>query len=118
MSGKQYRKHFVPLESDPEVFTGLIHRLGVSKQLEFQDVFSLDEPEFLPHPALALILIFPTSTEYEAHQAKVEATRSEYTGSGDGEDVTWFKQTIHNACGLYGLLHAVANGAARDFIGK
>jgi ubiquitin carboxyl-terminal hydrolase L3 len=118
MSNTLYRKHFIPLESDPEVFTQLIHDLGVSSSLQFQDVFSLDEPEFLPHPALALILIFPTSNAYEAVKARAEAGREEYDGRGDDEDVMWFKQTINNACGLYGILHAVANGPARDFIRK
>ncbi|KAK1767900.1 peptidase C12, ubiquitin carboxyl-terminal hydrolase 1 [Phialemonium atrogriseum] len=28
----------------------------------------------------------------------------------------WFKQTINNACGLYGILHALSNGAARDML--
>lgn len=30
----------------------------------------------------------------------------------------WFKQTIGNACGLYGLIHATCNGMTRDLIGK
>lgn len=34
----------------------------------------------------------------------------------EGEDVLWFKQTITNACGLYALLHAACNGAARKHI--
>ena len=28
----------------------------------------------------------------------------------------WFKQTIKNACGLIGILHAACNGATRDFL--
>ncbi|KAJ4198469.1 ubiquitinyl hydrolase 1 [Fusarium solani] len=90
-----YRKHFIPLESNPTVFTELAYGLGLSPELEFHDVFSLDEPDLLsliPRPAFALVL------------------------SGIDEDVVWLKQTINNACGLYGILHAVTNGAARDFI--
>ena len=30
--------------------------------------------------------------------------------------MVWFKQTIRNACGLIGLLHAVCNGPAREMI--
>ncbi|PKX98486.1 cysteine proteinase [Aspergillus novofumigatus IBT 16806] len=30
--------------------------------------------------------------------------------------VMWFKQTIRNACGLIGLLHAVANGEPRKHV--
>jgi ubiquitin carboxyl-terminal hydrolase L3 len=78
-------------------------------------VYSLDE-DFLPHPAIALILIFPTSDSYEAAKATDEALREHYSGSGPDEDVIWFKQTINNACGLYAILHAVCNGDAVRFI--
>lgn len=44
--------------------------------------------------------------------------REDYNGKGEGEPVIWYKQTIRNACGLIGLLHAVSNGAARGFVGK
>ncbi|KAF2502536.1 peptidase C12, ubiquitin carboxyl-terminal hydrolase 1 [Lophium mytilinum] len=116
---KQYRKSFIPLESNPDVFTELIHELGVSSTLCFQDVLSLDDEEllaFVPRPALALVLVFPSSSTYETHVAADEAARPDYTGSSDDEDVNWFKQTIYNACGLYGILHAVCNGKAREHI--
>lgn len=124
---KSYRKHYVPLESNPEVFNRLIQKLGVScgskarPGLEFFDVLSLDQSELLamiPRPVLALILIFPTTKVYEQEIAELEHSRPEYTGSGEDEEVIWFQQTIHNACGLYGILHAVSNGKARDFIGQ
>lgn len=114
-----YRKHFIPLESNPTVFTELAHGLGLSPELEFHDVFSLDEPDLLsliPRPALALVLVFPTSPNYEADLQQLDKQTPEYSKSGADEDVVWFKQTINNACGLYGILHAVTNGAARDFI--
>ena len=116
-----YRKHFIPLESNPEPFTELIHELGVLPSLCFEDVLSLDDPEllaFVPRPAFALVLIFPTSDAYQNQKAIEEAMRNEYHGSGDEEEVVWFKQTINNACGLYGILHAVCNGAARSYIGE
>ena len=113
-----YRKHYVPLESNPDVFTQLIHSLGVSSCLAFQDVLAVDEPEMLPRPALALILVFPTSDAYEIQKAKEESLCQDYEGSGEGEDTIWFKQTINNACGLYSILHAVSNGDVRNFIRK
>ena len=118
MNGESYQKHFTPLESNPAVFSQLIHRLGASPRLVFRDIISLDDPASLPHPALALILVFPTSTAYEAHKAKEEATFQEYKGSGEEEDVFWLKQTINNACGLYGALHAVSNGESRSLISR
>jgi ubiquitin carboxyl-terminal hydrolase L3 len=114
------RKHYIPLESNPEVFTHLRNTLGVSS-LSFHDVFSIEDPEmlaFIPRPVLALVIVFPTTETYEKHTAEEEASREVYNGSGEGEDVVWFKQTIHNACGLYGILHATCNGDARNFIGE
>ncbi|KAK3369351.1 ubiquitin carboxyl-terminal hydrolase, family 1 [Lasiosphaeria ovina] len=111
-----YRKHFLPLESNPEVFNELLHRLGASPELTFQDVFTLDEPNFLPRPALAVILVLPTTETYEARKTALESSRPDYNGSGDGEPVVWFRQTINNACGLYALLHALSNGPASKFI--
>lgn len=40
----------------------------------------------------------------------------DYDGCGDGEDVVWWRQTIDNACGLYGLLHGICNGESREYI--
>lgn len=115
-----HRKHFTPLESNPVVFTDLLHQLG-APSLAFSDVLSLDEPDLLaliPRPVLALILVFPTSNKYGAEKAKDESVRAEYTGRGEDEAVIWFRQTINNACGLYGILHATSNGEARSSIGK
>lgn len=117
MDGTNYRKHFIPLESNPNVFSRLIHSLGVSPDLTFEDILSLDDPGFLPHPALALILVFPTSTAYEDNKAKEEAICQEYAGSGEEEAIIGFKQTINNACGLYSALHAVSNVAVGSLIG-
>lgn len=126
-----YRKHYIPLESNPELFTQLIHQLGVSPSLAFQDVLSINDPDllaFIPRPALALILVFPTSDAYEAEKAKEEELRDEYDGSGgrsggeaeveEEEPVMWFMQSINNACGLYAILHAISNGESRNFIRK
>lgn len=46
-----------------------------------------------------------------------DSLADEYKGKGDTEPVLWWPQTIRNACGLMGLLHAVSNGNARNFIG-
>ncbi|KAF2838700.1 cysteine proteinase [Patellaria atrata CBS 101060] len=113
------RKRFIPLENNPEVMSTLMHNLGMSKKLGFQDVFSIDDPEllaFTPRPAYALLLVFPVSETYEGFRRNEDADKEEYNGSGPQEEVVWYKQTIGNACGLIGLLHGVSNGAARAFI--
>ncbi|KAK4495653.1 hypothetical protein PRZ48_012921 [Zasmidium cellare] len=113
------KKTFIPLENNPEVFTDLIQRLGISPELEFYDVYSIDEPEllsFIPRPAHALIFISPADV-YHRVRAKYQGPKEiTYDKSGEEEPVMWFKQTIGHACGLYSLVHAVGNGSAKQFI--
>ncbi len=71
---------------------------------------------FLPRPIMALLLVFPLSAAYESQRMAEDALAEDYKGKGKGEPVMWFKQTIRNACGLMGLLHAVSNGEARQHI--
>lgn len=99
--------------------TALVHKLGLSPTLSFHDVYSI-EPDllgFVPRPALALLLVFPVTKKYEEAKRAEDADKPEYNGSGDEEPIIWFKQTIKNACGMFGLLHGVCNGAARSLIG-
>jgi ubiquitin carboxyl-terminal hydrolase L3 len=99
--------------------SSLLHKLGLSPSLQFHDVYSIDDPDllaFIPRPAHTLLLVFPTSATHTKFCAEEDASREEYSGSGDLEPVIWYKQTIGNACGLYGLLHGVSNGAARNQI--
>lgn len=110
-----YAKHFIPLESNPDVFNKLISHLGASESLQFEDVWSLDEPH-LENPAVALVLVFPSLENYEALREAEYRERGEYGGDGDNGNVLWLKQTIQNACGLYGILHALMNGEARGSI--
>jgi len=113
------KKTFVPLENNPEVFTELVHKLGVSSQLGFYDIYSIDEPELLalvPRPVLALVFIAPADV-YHRVRAQDGGTKDlTYAGSGDEEPVIWFQQTIGHACGLYALIHSVGNGPAKRFI--
>lgn len=119
-SSQASRKSFLPLESNPAVFTELIHALGVSEKLVFHDVYSISDPDLLalvPRPVYALVLVTPAFPEHDAAKAAEEQVREEYTGFGEDEPVVWFKQTIHNACGLYAILHAICNGVPRSYIG-
>lgn len=55
-------------ENNPEVMTGLATELGLSPELQFYDVYSLDEPELLTHiprPALALLVIIPLTPAWD-----------------------------------------------------
>lgn len=100
--------------------SSLVHKLGLSKMLSFHDVFSIDDPDllaFVPRPATALLLVFPVSKSYETFRMEEDKEKTEYQGKGSEEPVIWYKQTIRNACGLIGILHAVSNGESKEFIG-
>ncbi|ORY33958.1 peptidase C12, ubiquitin carboxyl-terminal hydrolase [Naematelia encephala] len=100
---------WVPLEASPDVFNQWSRTLGLpSSPLSFQDLWSLD-PEFLsftPKPIKAVLLLFPSRGAL--HDAREQ---EEVSGEGkwDGKGVWWIKQTIPNACGSIGLLHALLN---------
>nr|XP_048277838.1 ubiquitin carboxyl-terminal hydrolase isozyme L3 isoform X4 [Myodes glareolus] len=69
------------------------------------------EPELLsmvPRPVCAVLLLFPITEKYEVFR-----TEEEEKIKSQGQDVTssvyFMKQTISNACGTIGLIHAIAN---------
>lgn len=106
-------------ENNPDVMNQLATKLGLSSDLQFYDVYSLDVPELLadiPRPALALLVIIPLTPAWDRSRKAEDAHKEPYTGSGPDEPVIWFKQTIGHACGSIGLLHSVINGPAVDFI--
>lgn len=94
-------------------------KLGLSDELEFYDVWSLDDPSALAHiprPALALLVIIPMTDAWQDERTAEDADKEDYAGVGDAEPVIWFKQTIGNACGSIGLLHSVINGPAQEYV--
>lgn len=110
------KKVFVPLENNPEVFSELIHKLGISSQLGFYDIYSIDEPEllaFVPRPVHALIFIAPADVY---HRVRKDDKELDYDAAGEDEPVMWFKQTIGHSCGLMALIHSVSNGSAKQFV--
>ena len=100
LSREGYIDCWTPIESNPVLFTELARNLGLSNSLAFQDIWTLDPDSmsFLPRPVHALVLVFPTDDDYEQNRM----AREEEIVTSDGNDIIWFKQTIYNACGLYG----------------
>jgi ubiquitin carboxyl-terminal hydrolase L3 len=97
----------------------LAKKLGLSDDLQFYDVYSLDEPELMAHiprPVCALLVIIPLTDAWDRDRRAEDASMAEYDGSGDQEPVIWFKQTIGDACGSIGLLHCAINGPASKYI--
>lgn len=110
-------KRVIPLESNPEIFTEMAHKLGLSPVLQFHDVLSLTEPDllaFLPQPVYGITLLFPLTESYETYRVQKDALKPAYHNE-QIKTIKWFQQTIGNACGLYGLLHILAN-LPSDFI--
>lgn len=114
------KKTWLMLENNPDVMTQLATTLGLSPELQFYDVCSLNEPEllaYIPRPVLALLVTAPLTPAWKRDREAEDAGKSDYTGFGPEEPVIWFKQTIGHACGSIGLLHSTINGPAADFIG-
>ncbi|KAL6844148.1 hypothetical protein ACP4OV_025821 [Aristida adscensionis] len=97
-----------PLESSPDVFNQLLWSLGVPEdEAEFHDVYGLDADalEVVPQPVLAVILCFPDPPPQDATNS------SEQEDLSAGDKVYFIQQieSLGNACGTIGLLHAVGN---------
>lgn len=101
---------WLPLESNPDVLTKYIHKLGVSSDWSLTDVIGLESEalEWIPQPVKAIILLFPTSEAYEKHRTeeheKLSADPEKYP-----DDLYYMRQLTHNACGTVALIHSVAN---------
>ena len=108
----KYVKSFEPIESDPQILTQLMHRLGVQETFWFEDV--LDYKDESQQPALALIAIFPESQNDELGKARVEAKRTPIIT----DNIKFLRQTIDNSCGLIAILHCVLNTVAANSISK
>ncbi|XP_040607682.1 ubiquitin carboxyl-terminal hydrolase isozyme L3 isoform X6 [Mesocricetus auratus] len=103
-------QRWLPLEANPEVTNQFLKQLGLHPNWQFVDVYGM-EPELLsmvPRPVCAVLLLFPITEKYEVFR-----TEEEEKIKSQGQDVTssvyFIKQTISNACGTIGLIHAIAN---------
>ena len=109
-------RNVVPLESDPEIFSSLSYKLGLSPILAYHDVFSITEPDLLaliPQPVYAVIMLFPLGKNYESYRKQTDENK-EYNNNNLA-NVKWYKQTLGNGCGFYAILHAISN-ILDDFI--
>lgn len=77
-----------------------------------EDVFTrgLEEAvlSFVLRPVLAVVMLFPISEAYETHR-KAEDAKIMEAGAPVDPSIVFFRQTVGNACGTIGLLHALAN---------
>nr|DAD18386.1 TPA_asm: hypothetical protein HUJ06_019849 [Nelumbo nucifera] len=101
-------KRWLPLEANPDIMNQFLRGLGLPPdEAEFYDVYGLDEEllEMVPKPVLAVLFLFPVNAESEAERALEKESAKKETS----DKVYFLKQTVGNACGTIGLLHAIGN---------
>jgi ubiquitin carboxyl-terminal hydrolase L3 len=101
---------WLPLESNPDVINKYLKKLGISSNVQCADVIGFD-PELLamiPNKTVAMLLLFPASTKYEA-LAKEQNDKLVGENYKAEANVYFIKQNISNACGTIAMIHALAN---------
>ncbi|KAE9584319.1 putative ubiquitinyl hydrolase 1 (mitochondrion) [Lupinus albus] len=75
-------------------------------EAECYDVYGLDEEllEMVPKPVLAVLFLYPITTKTEEERLQQQNENKEHSSK-----VYFLKQTVGNACGTIGLLHALGN---------
>lgn len=105
---------WLPLESNPEVMTKFLHKLGVPKKWNIIDIYGVDPDSLavIPRPVLALILLYPISDKSETFKTEQESKVKE-SGQVISNAVYHMKQCVSNACGAVALIHSVANNTEK-----
>lgn len=113
--GTKKTKRWFPLESNPSIMNKFIEKMGFPvDSYRFTDVFSTEEwaLEMVPGPVLGVVFLYPIKESTEEFRA-AEKARIEADGQVVDEGVYYMKQTVGNACGTVGILHACGNVADR-----
>ncbi|KAF5349337.1 hypothetical protein D9758_011752 [Tetrapyrgos nigripes] len=104
---------WIPLENNPEVLNSWAHKAGlVPADAGFSDIYGFDDEllAMVPRPVKAVLLLFPISSVLEERRKEEDKKLTDEGSSlNDKGAVLWIKQTISNACGTIGLLHALLN---------
>ncbi|XP_042469744.1 ubiquitin carboxyl-terminal hydrolase 3-like [Zingiber officinale] len=114
------KKRWLPLEANPDVMNQFIWGLGVPEgEVEFNDVYGLEEEllEMVPKPVLAVLFLFPYSSDSDS-EAEAERVADPKLIPVDENKaqinkVYFLKQTVGNACGTIGVLHALGNATSQ-----
>ncbi|GER25719.1 ubiquitin carboxyl-terminal hydrolase isozyme L3 [Striga asiatica] len=111
MASSPSRKKWLPLEANPDVMNQFIWGLGVAPdEAECYDVYGFDDEllEMVPKPVLAVLFLYPLTPQSEEERVQQDSAIKE-----PSSEVYFMKQTVGNACGTIGLLHAVGNITSR-----
>ncbi|EIN06023.1 peptidase C12 ubiquitin carboxyl-terminal hydrolase 1 [Punctularia strigosozonata HHB-11173 SS5] len=100
---------WIPLESNPDVMNSWAEKAGLlTSQYHFEDIYGLDEDllAMVPQPVKAILLLFPYTDTYRAKRDAEDANENSVEVD---PTILWIRQTIGNACGTIGLIHALTN---------
>ncbi|KVH89769.1 Peptidase C12, ubiquitin carboxyl-terminal hydrolase 1 [Cynara cardunculus var. scolymus] len=109
-------KRWLPLEANPDVMNQFLWGLGVPPgEAECNDVYGFDEEllEMVPKPVLAVLFLYPLTPESEQERLQQNSIKQDPC---DG--VYFMRQTVGNACGTIGLLHAIGNITSEIKLGR
>ena len=117
--GKPMRD-FVPLESNPVAINTYMNSLGCDTSLyEWCELLSCEEwaQGMVPNNRLAVMLNFPITDAVIADEA-AERERIAATPQEVDPSLFFCNQTIGNACGTVGIIHAIASArnSLKDFL--
>ena len=130
------RRAWLPLESNPEIFTKFARRVAqLPSEWEFVDVLGVDESllQLVPRPVAAVVMLFPCTDKiynYRSHQKKEllklqenqkkEQHQNQNQQQQFCQEYSASKKAIHieqvasfgNACGTIACLHVLSNLSA------
>lgn len=113
-------KKWFPLEANPDVMNIYMEALGVAPsevtgapRVAFHDVYGLDDDmlSLVPQPVLAVVFLYPLNEKTEELRHK-----GDFVPPSQQEGLFYTKQTVSNACGTIGILHALLNNV--DKLGR
>lgn len=106
-------KHWVPLESNPDLINKYLGQLGLPPHWTVTEIFGLDESllDMVPQPVRAVILVYPITANSEAFNESEAQSVAQSQRSIDSDGVFYVKQTVGNACGTIALIHSILNDA-------
>ena len=100
--------HWPPLESNPDIMTEYMHKIGLSPQFGIGEVYGFDEDllAFLPQPIYGVIVAF------ERLDRKQDIAKGSIENLSAVDFYMDQTGTLDNACGVIACIHACLNNTS------